>query len=368
MSRLYDVIIVGCGPAGATAGYMLARKGLDVLILEKKNLPRFKLCAGMLTQKTLDFGDSLFPGWEREMEEKGIIRTRNWRYSIRDKQKYLYTDTSSNPFVLVDREKYDHLWSERAVQAGARIHQDWVVQVDVFGSRVITHSGRYYRGRYILGADGGSSRVRKALAREKAVHPPWSRGAALALETFVPRDTAELPEHPELIVGLVPDGYAWSFPGQSQQRVGICSSKILDGRVLKSRLQEVLSWHGLLGVQAEVKGHVLPYGDYEKRPGFQNILLMGDAAGLADPLLGEGIYYAHSSAARASEAVLGCWSKTDRTAHLYARLLSDIVRDMRNKWVLRKMGLGLLPLLEIPPLNSLLPNFFPRLETRIQKS
>ncbi len=368
MSKIYDVIIIGCGPAGATAGTILARKGVDVLILEKKAFPRFKLCAGMLTQKTFDFTDSIYPGLEELLKQKEIIRNKTKEYCIRTRDKQLCAGRSEDSFVLVDRQQYDHLWYEKASVSGAGIRQEHVVQVDVTASRVVTDSGRVYRARYILGADGGTSRVRKTLAREKVVRPPWSRGAALALETFVSREGKAFPDYPELIVGVVPDGYAWSFPGRSRQRVGICSARILDGKTLKSRLQDLWGEKDLLNIgQTSIQGHVLPYGDYEKNPGYKNVLLLGDAAGLAEPLLGEGIYYAHASAGLAAQAVMECWSKTDRTALMYSGLLGDILKEMRFRWYLRKAGLGLLPLLESSFMSSFVHRFFCRLEKRIQR-
>ncbi len=368
MSKIYDVIIIGCGPAGTTAGIVLARKGVDVLILEKKAFPRFKLCAGMLTQKTLDFAESIYPGLERKLEQKEIIRNKTKEYCIRTKDRQLCSGRSKDSFVLVDRQQYDQLWHDKASASGAVIRQEHVVQVDVTASRVVTHSGRVYRARYILGADGGASRVRKTLAREKVVRPPWSRGAALALETFVSREGKAFPDYPELIVGVVPDGYAWSFPGRSRQRVGICSARTLDGKILKNRLQNLWGEGGFLNNgQIRIQGHVLPYGDYEKSPGYKNVLLLGDAAGLAEPLLGEGIYYAHASAGLAAQAVMDCWSKTDRTAFLYAGLLGDILKEMRFRWYLRKAGLGLLPVLESRFLSTFVHRFFSRLESRIQR-
>ncbi len=365
MSKLYDVIIAGCGPAGSTAGILLARKGMNVLILEKKALPRFKLCAGMLTQKTLDFCGSSFPGFNEELKSRGIIRNTSSKYAISTKRERLYTGSSSQLFVLVDREGYDQLLQEKVLESGAGIYREQIVRVEIPESRVIAKSGKVFRGRFILGADGGTSRLRKTLALEKVVRPPWSRGAALALETFVPRQDTRFPDYPELFTGVVSNGYAWSFPGASRQRVGICSSAVRDGRVLRLVLQDLFSSRGVRLDEKDIKGHVLPYGDYEKTPGFQNILLLGDAAGMADPLLGEGIYYAHATGGLAARAVEECWSRNDRTADVYSMLLGGIIRDMRIKWLMRKVGLGLQPLLQWRPLRPCLGFILPRLEYMI---
>ncbi len=368
MSKLYDVIIIGCGPAGATAGLLLAEKGMDVLILEKKSFPRFKLCAGMLTRKTLDLCSTVYPGLEGELKRLEIIRNISDRYAISTGKERLYTGNSRYSYVLVDRERYDQLWHEKAQEAGAVVFREQVVRLDIPESRITARSGRVYRGRFILGADGGSSRMRKTLALENVVRPPWSKGSALALETFVPREKAAFPDFPELFTGVVPEGYAWSFPGAYRQRVGICSAAVRDGRMLRQILQDLFAGQGVHLDEKKIKGHVLPYGDYEKTPGFQNVLLLGDAAGMADPLLGEGIYYAHATGRLAARAVEDCWARNDRTAEVYSSLLSDIIRSMRVKWFMRKAGLGLLPLLQWRPVRPWLDSILPRLEHRIHNS
>jgi len=368
MSKLYDVIIIGCGPAGATAALVLAAKGMDVAVLDKKSFPRFKLCAGMLTQKTLDLCSSFYPELAHELKKRDIIRHASSQYAISTGKKRLYTGSSRYSYVLVDRERYDQLWHNRVRETGAAVFREQIVRVDIPESRVTAKSGKVFRGRFILGADGGSSRVRKTLALEKVVRPPWNKGSALALETFVPREKALFPDYPELFTGIVPDGYAWSFPGTSRQRLGICSAAVKDGRVLRQIVQDLFAGHGVHLDEKGIKGHVLPYGDYEKTPGFQNVLLLGDAAGMADPLLGEGIYYAHATGSLAARAVEDCWARNDRTAVVYSKLLSRIIREMRIKWFMRKAGLGLLPLLQLRSLRPCLDFILPRLEHRIHKS
>ena len=367
MSKLYDVIIIGCGPAGATAALLLAAKGMDVAVLDKKSFPRFKLCAGMLTQKTLDQCSLFYPELVHELKKRDIIRHVSSQYAISTGKKRLYTGSSKYSYVLVDRESYDQLWHEKVRETGASVYREQIVRVDIPESRVTAKNGRVFRGRFILGADGGSSRVRKTLALEKVVRPPWSKGSALALETFVSRQQAGFPDFPELFTGIVPDGYAWSFPGASRQRLGICSAVVKDGRELRKIMLDLLAGQGVHLDEKEIRGHVLPYGDYEKTPGFQNILLLGDAAGMADPLLGEGIYYAHATGGLAARAVEECWSRNDRTADVYSSLLSDIIRDMRIKWFMRKAGLGLLPLLQLRSLRPCLDFILPRLEHMIHK-
>lgn len=367
MNKDFDAIVVGGGPAGATAGLVLAREGLKVLILEKKSFPRFKLCGGMLTQKTIEFGQEIIPGFMSQMDTRGVIEASSKTYVIRSTDKILYKGRSKYSFVLINREKYDLLWMDQLKDSGAKVSIDRAVQVDIQDSRVITSAGKTYRGRFIIGADGSGSRIRKALAGKKIVQPPGSRSSALALETFVDRNAGGFSAHPELFLGMVRDGYAWSFPGSRKQVMGICSARIKDGRILKELLLELLGARGVANPEHhKIQAGILPYGDYEKKPGYKNLLLVGDAAGLAEPLLGEGIYYAHVSGSLSARAVLECLTKPDRCSDLYAQLMGRIISSMRKRLLFRKMTLGLPPSLAEKSFRILLPLLARKLEYKIQ--
>jgi len=367
MNKVFDIIIVGSGPAGATAGLILARKGLDVLVLEKKAFPRFKLCGGMLTKKTIELGREILPGFLPDLQLRGIIEKKSKTYAIRSKNELLYLGKAEYPFIMVNREKYDLFWMEQLKRSGAAVSIDRAVRVDISESRVITEAGNTYQGRFILGADGRGSRIRKALARRKIVQPPGSKRSALALETFVDRKSGSFSDHPELFFGEVRDGYAWSFPGSRTQVIGICSARIKDGRILKGLLMELLGSQGVTNPGGQkIQANILPYGDYEKRPGHKNILLAGDAAGLAEPLLGEGIYYAHASGFLSARAVIECLNQPCRGCDVYAHFMGRIISSMRKRLLFRKLTLGMPPFLAGKLFRSLLPLVAKKLESRIQ--
>lgn len=109
---MYDVIITGAGPAGTTAGYLLARKGLSVLLLDRKNFPRKKACAGGITPKAM----ALFPFdisclVRRTCREVKIIRPGNTSFMIKTKDPLCY---------VTKRMNLDAYSLEKAVQAGCR--------------------------------------------------------------------------------------------------------------------------------------------------------------------------------------------------------------------------------------------------------
>lgn len=367
MGKIYDVIIIGGGPAGATAGLNLARRGLNVLLLEKKSMPRFKLCGGMITRKTIELAEEIHPGFYSQLEQEGIIENQCLTYLIKTENRNLHTARARHPFVLINREKYDFLWIKSAIQEGVQLKVEKAAKVDFSGCTVVTSSGNTYRGKFILAADGAGSRVRLELARKKVVSPPRSGYAALAVETFVPKVYGSFSDSPELILGLIKDGYAWSFPCSKVQAVGICSAKQKDGRLLKQRLLYLLKSYGVADKnQMKIQASLLPYGDYEPRPGYRNVLLLGDAAGLAEPLLGEGIYFAHASGNMAARAVLESKGIAHACVDLYAGYLGKIISSMRKRLLLRKLTLGLPPFLADKAFSFLLPLIALRLEEKIQ--
>ena len=152
-----DVIIVGCGPAGATLAYELASKGIKVLVLEKARLPRYKCCAGGLTMKAARLlGEDL----------RGLVDDVISGATITLSGKNPYYGYSSEPIMYtVTREKFDLALVKRAEKAGADILQDTEVRSVVFngqGVDVSTAEGNL-RCKIVAGADGARGIVARAM-------------------------------------------------------------------------------------------------------------------------------------------------------------------------------------------------------------
>jgi flavin-dependent dehydrogenase len=229
--------------------------------------------------------------------------------------------TLDYPFHLVDRRAYDDFWLRRAIAAGAEFHPgSAVATVDLKQREVATENGEKLRGRVIIGADGVNSRVRRAFpAAGKPIDSPRP-GTAMALECFVPCQAGSFPKSPAIYYGFVPWGYAWSFPFPDHQVLGIAALRQKAGRQIMSGFREfIASFHLARPRALLLQGHRLPYGNYLRTPGWGDILLAGDAAHLADPFLGEGIYYAHRSAQLAAQAVI--------ESRLQPELAGDRYRD-----------------------------------------
>jgi flavin-dependent dehydrogenase len=136
---------------------------------------------------------------------------------------------------------------------------------------------------------------------------------------------------PAIYFGYVPWGYAWSFPGDRHRSLGIVGLNRKRGKYLLSGFASFLESLNILQQNIPaLKSHALPYGNYLARPGFAKVLLLGDACGLADPLLGEGIYYAHKSAALAARAVVKSFSNPPDVLSTYTRdLTRDVIAELK---------------------------------------
>lgn len=351
-----DVLIVGAGPAGSTAAYILAARGLKVVLLDRCHFPRPKLCGGLLTWKTLQSLERIFQLNRRALESVGLIRHAAWHYTVAGRSARTFTRRLDDPFLLVDRTDYDEFWRRQAVAAGAEFHPGAAVTaIDPARRETLTEDGRRWRAQVVIGADGVDSRIRQILSAAGGLRPPRHRGRAVALECIVPRRPGLFPDHPAIYFGHVRWGYAWSFPGATHQALGIASLQARAGR-LKRRFRSFLQSVGVPDRdQSRLQGHGLPYGNYLKTPGGRNTLLVGDAAGLADPFLGEGIYYAHRSAELAAQAVIERLSQPQEALAVYReRLQRWVLPELRYAWAGRQFIFALPSRLYYPVLSLFL--------------
>lgn len=340
-----DVLVVGAGPAGSTAAFILAGRGLRVALLDRCDFPRPKPCGGLLTRKTVQGLERIFRFGPAALAAAGLIRREARQYTVAGRGAPPLTRRLDDPFYLIDRATYDDLWLHRAVAAGAEFHpRAAVASWDPDRFEAATVDGRRWRARIVVGADGVDSRIRHALVAAGRLRPARRRGRALALECRVPRRPGAFPDHPAIYFGHVARGYAWSFPGSSLQVLGIASLEA-DGRRLRRAFREFLGGLGLPDAgRLRLRGHGLPYGGYLVSPGYRRVLLVGDAAGLADPFLGEGIYYAHRSAELAARAAVESWRRPDSALDAYRGLFRrDLLPEMRYAWAGRQVLFALPP-------------------------
>ncbi|MCW4055036.1 MAG: geranylgeranyl reductase family protein [Candidatus Bathyarchaeota archaeon] len=308
-NTIYDVIIIGGGPSGSTSGYLLSKAGLKVIIVDKARFPRQKLCAGLITQKTVQLIDSLFHEPVDSLRKKGIIRFESCYYEVFFRDRCIAKiHHRSLPFYYVDRSVYDDFFLQKAKEEGAEILEGEIAaSIDYRKNEIFTSSGKTLRSKYIIGADGVYSRLRRKLFPEKQNFELWQRGLATTFEVFIDRKKVRnAPDsYSRIYYGFAKWGYAWVFPNKDRVIIGLGGLNVKNGKKMLSSFREFLSSLGLANCSEiqSPKGHAVPYGNFLKNPVRESTLLVGDAAGFADPMLGEGIYYAHKSAQLASSAI-----------------------------------------------------------------
>ena len=285
--RSYDVIIVGAGPAGATMGYELARRGVEVLILDKARLPRYKACAGGVTVKTAKLLD-----FDIESVAQQVV------YGVRVvyKGKKEFTRWYDQPLIYtVMRDEFDHFLVKRAEEAGAAVADgERVCRVKASDGGVEVETGDgVFTAEIVAGADGADGVVGGSLGLTEGIQ----FGMGMETEISVPHEgLAKWDALMGLDLGNVRGGYGWVFPKKGCLSVGV-GGPLRQVRKLKRGYQKVLSSHQLEGYEAtRLRSHLLPVARKGVVIQRDRGLLLGDAAGLLDPLTGEGIYYAISSA------------------------------------------------------------------------
>ena len=289
--------MVGAGPAGSVSAFLLAHAGLSVLLLDRARFPRDKPCGGGVTWRAaqvLPF--SIEPVVEHVVDcvEFGLLYSRRF-----DKQ-------SEAPLIyMTQRSKLDAFLVGKAVDAGA-VFRDGVkvtnVKLEEEGA-VVRGDGWTATGRAVVGADGANGTTAASLLGARPL-PQYF----IALEGNVSHRALDPDRYKDRVIielGVVPGGYAWVFPKGDHVNFGVAGWPA-EGVRLRAHLARLLEHHGLEARSLEaVRGYRLPF----RRPG-QSLatgcgILVGDAAGVIDPLLGDGIFGAFVTARLASEAVLG---------------------------------------------------------------
>ena len=294
LKQSYDVIIVGAGPAGATLAYELAKRGIGVLVLEKEKLPRYKCCAGGVTSKAaklLDF--DIFEVAEDVIYEVSFTFNLGSPCLRQHMQPLIYT---------VMRDVFDHFLVKRAQQRGAMLMDGQkVAQIRVSADWVeISTADNVFRSRLVVGADGAYSVVSRELGMGRSIE--YNTG--IESEVVVPEEElAKWKSRVQMDLGCVLGGYAWVFPKRNHLSIGVgcLASK---ARHLNHHHQKFLNSLSIGSYTiAKSSSHLIPTCTKGRLVWQDKALLLGDAAGLADPLTGEGIYNAILSAQLAAPVI-----------------------------------------------------------------
>ena len=291
-SFIYDCIVVGGGPAGATAAYHLAKKGRTVLILEKEQLPRYKPCGGGVCPQVAEWFDYDF---EPVISQK-VTQVR-CTYNLEDE----VIAELSEPVWMVRRDEFDHYMVQQAQQQGV------VLQAGTRAEGIEYSDGHWHIstaagaviGRYLIAADGAKGPMAKWLGLRQA--KPLMAGA-IETEPRLPVDDGHR-FHFEF--GLLKRGYVWNFPKADGYSLGsgVFASAKRKSNDLVPPLSDYSKQFGV-DISNEAKhGHPILLWNGDQTLHTTQAVVAGEAACVVDPFTAEGIRPSIFSGLKASEAV-----------------------------------------------------------------
>jgi len=345
-AKCYDVAVVGAGPAGCSAARALAQKGFKVVLIEKASLPRYKTCGGGI----LGRAHKLLPDRARAVVEREF-RSVSLNFLGAGLN---FVATRPAPLVYMTmRAELDCLLAREAKSAGAEVVESCPVRnVRVSGDWVeVSGDTGSFRAKFLIAADGVHSAIAKAAG--------WSAlprlAPALEWEVFLTDQEFErFGNRARFDFNLIEAGYAWIFPKRDHLSVGILSMR---GRSpdLPAKLAEYLRRVGITQIQkTDRHGHLIPVAPRQEKLARGRVLLVGDAAGLVDPVTAEGISYAILSGQLAATALSEGQLEVSQVSRRYdsllhgailgelraARFLANFLYNhprLRN-WVFRRRG------------------------------
>ena len=323
------MIVVGAGPAGATAARYCAKDNLKTLLLEKEMIPRYKPCAGGVSLAAAGELDFPIPDSLIERRCRGI--------SVFFETLGNRVDCDYTVAYMVTRSRFDAYLVEKASEAGAEIQDGNAcrsISVDKGGIAVLAEKGEY-RANVVVGADGFHSRVMRCL------RPGFDRDEirfCVIAELPIPgsRIYEMLGDRVEINFGFIDKGYAWLFPKAEYISAGI-GGLPEKSRTIIQHFRNYLRMHGLRYDQ-KIRGCFLPVSRFRNDVYAERILLAGDAAGFVDAFSGEGIRFAIVSGRLAAQTARHCHERNNFSAGAL-KVYQDRCNDLMQEDLLRSIRL-----------------------------
>jgi geranylgeranyl reductase family protein len=320
----FDAIVVGAGPAGSTASYRLAEGGARVLLLDRERFPRDKPCGGGLTYRAVrQLPVSVEPVVEDVVDRFEL----GFRYGSR------FERGGEGPLILMtQRRRLDAHLAGQAAEAGADFRDGARVTAldDGDSEATVRFDGASAAAPVVIGADGVNGITARALGLGSR------RRCGVALEGNVSYGHAREERwrgRAVVELGAVPGGYAWVFPKGDHVNVGVGGWES-EGPRLREHLERACAEYGLPSSRvAGLRGYRLPMRRPGEAAGRGRVLLVGDAAGLVDPLSGDGIYEALVSARLAADTALELLRGDEPDLDRYGmRLDAALARTLAASW------------------------------------
>lgn len=319
---MVDVVIIGGGPAGISAGTVLQRKGYKTCIIDTQTFPREKLCAGVLTVKSMKLIHHIYKDLNfSDMDMRDIYKIK-LLYNNKVIGKY----TVNNAYRVINRTEFDNELLKYYKSVGGIVFEgqrDYEIVYDK--SVVVLSDDKKIPYRVLIGSDGINSKVRSYVGHS------WN-SSVLCFEKFIPNlsdeDTIKID-----FAGIL-GGYSWRIPGKNRIGVGLGEFYIRGMKKKPARYKRYFERQGIKDMNG-IKGAFVSFGNFVKKPIKNNVLLAGDAAGLVDAMTGEGIYFAIESGRQASLTIID-YLKRNVPLITYTSRIEKIHKKIREQSMYNK--------------------------------
>jgi geranylgeranyl reductase family protein len=312
--KRYDALVIGGGPAGSTTALRLAEAGASVLLVDRARFPRDKPCGGGLTMRAVR---------QCPVDPSPVVEEQVDVVELRFRYDDAVVRHAREPVILMtQRRRLDAFLLDAARERGVEVREGTTVDPLAVAADVV------------VGADGANGTTAKAVRLGAGiVHGVAYEGNAayttLARDRYARRAVVELAD--------IPGGYGWVFPKGDHANVGVGAWQSA-GPQLRAHLARLCVAHGLDPSElGELRGHRLPL----RRPGTAiagaRALLVGDAAGLIDPVSGDGMYECFVSSRLAAAAILELLGGRAATLEPYAAAVdAELASLHRASWQLKR--------------------------------
>ncbi|PKB15598.1 geranylgeranyl reductase family protein [Flavobacterium sp. 5] len=326
--KSFDVAIIGSGPAGASAAFELSKSGISAVIIEKETLPRYKTCGGGLVYRGLK---------NMPFDITSVVEKEFYAIDTYFSKKHpCITTRRENPIVsMVMRDAFDNLIVDKAKNNGVTLLQNHKVLDITFGDVLTIHTTEGdITTKFIIAADGALSPIAKIAG--------WKETRTLipALEYEVEVSAADferLSHDARFDIDAIPYGYGWCFPKKNHLSIGVAVVVKTNKKInLKQYYADYLKTLGITEIITEVgHGFVIPVSPRTDTFVRKNVFLTGDSAGLADPLVAEGISNSILSGVQATQAIIESNLDPEKAASLYIeKLEATILPEVEKAGVL----------------------------------
>lgn len=317
----FDVAIIGSGPSGASTAFYLGKQGISTVIIEKETLPRYKTCGGGFVNR----GKKEMPFNISKVVEREFFMVDSY---FNNNPEACYKSSKEIPIVtMIMRDAFDNLITEKAKEFGVTLLENHkLLEIDFVGEKSILKTSQVeISANFVIAADGVLSPTAKMAGWKKETRKLIP---ALEYEVEVSADDFErLSKSVRFDIDAVPHGYAWSFPKKNHLSLGVLTTK--KGKInLKEYYRKYLDTLGIKEIiKEDAHGFQIPIAP--RTDGFvkNNVFLIGDAAGFAEPITAEGISNAILSGKYVAEAIIE----------------SNLDTDLAEKKYLEKLNVKLLP-------------------------